>query len=216
MELSITLVSSYETQHLFVQLFIHMIEKKGVKDVLKICFVLLQILLAIAGSASLIAKSIFYVKLSSFTTISVSATLLMFLCPLLALWCGLYGYTCLSSRKKIHIFFYVISLTALMNFQVILAMKSGRFVENSRGWLHTQWHGLSDRQKNVVQEKMQCCGFETATDEPGSKCKSEISCSEQISPILILLRNRLQKLLLGLFFVETLCLCLISFLKFGK
>lgn len=193
-----------------------MIWKSEIKSGLRVIFLLLQTLIILSGLVSGILILAIYFRSSSFFGIAFKSLFPVLMACAFSAANGCLGYTCLSSHKKMRLFLFILSLASLLNLQIILAIKSNGIVENSRPWISARWGGLSDSQREFIQDKFQCCGLETVSDRSGSGCTHAAECLGKFRKISISLRGLSQGFLLFMFFTETLSLCILSFLKFGK
>lgn len=193
-----------------------MIYRKEIKLGLKVSFIILQTFVLLAGVGTMTLVLTLYLRMSTFVNIPFRELVPVLAACVFSLLNGTLGYLCVSSRKKIRIFLFYMSLAALLNIQIVLALKSNRLVEDNKSWLNSSWSMFSDPQRSFVQGRFQCCGFETLTDRSGGGCPYKRNCLDQFVQISKALRARSQKFLLVLFFIETLGFCILSFLKFGR
>ncbi|KAI5169698.1 hypothetical protein PAEPH01_0927 [Pancytospora epiphaga] len=193
-----------------------MIFRKQIRIGLKVLFILLQTFLLLSGLAVLIFVFTMYFRLQELVNIEMKVLVPITACSCLSILNGGLSYIGLPSKKKIHFFFFTLSLAALLNIEIILAMMSSRLVDKGGPWINENWSNFSQFQRTFVEKQFECCGLETVTDRPGNNCKFTSNCMAKFVPIMKALRSLVQKSLMVLFFLETLSLCILSFLKFGK
>lgn len=170
----------------------------------------------LAGVCSVVLLLPIYIRLKSLVAVPIGH-----ICPvisegLIALISGILGCVCLLNRNNMVTFAFILTLVALMNLQVILSLKSGMLPEKSRPWFNSEWSQFTNEQRNYVQGRLGCCGLETTTDRPGTICRSNINCMDKLITITKNMRNLSQKLLVTMFFVETIALSIFALLRFGK
>lgn len=187
-----------------------MIWKKEIKTGLKVTFVLLQIAIIIAGLGTAVALLPLYFRIKSFTGLTIKSIYPALLACILSVTTGFLGYASLAQKKKMYFFLFVLSLASLMNLEMIMAFQSNKLVKDNTRWINSSWADLSDIQKDYVQEHMKCCG------EGEDTCKYEGKCLDKFKGTIMVMRSVLEKFLVCMFFIETLSLSVLSFLKFGK
>jgi len=183
---------------------------------IKIVFLLLEALIFMAGFSTLIIFINIFIRANQFLKISDTSILLPLTLSVLFLVNGTLGYLTSINKKRRSFFFFILTLLALMNLQIILIIKADRFVDTNKFWLNKQWSFMTDDQKKFFQESLRCCGLETLTDRSTPGCHHNKTCSSQLSYLAIALKTYVQFYLISMFFVESISLCLISFLRFGK
>lgn len=193
-----------------------MIWKKEIKTTLRVIFILLQLSLIMIGFGTVMILLPVYYRINAFVSLSVKSLCPAILAGVLSITSGILGYTSLRKKKKVHFFLFILSLASLMNLEVLLALFSNRLVDDNKLWLNNSWTQLSNSQKNIVQDHLACCGLETINDRAGSICNSTIPCLKKFNGVARSIRNAIQTSIVCFFFLETLGLAIISFLKFGK
>lgn len=193
-----------------------MFSEQKIKTILKSIFLLLQISILFSGITSFIICTALYFKIGYIFNYRTKSMIPLLFLSTLSIVNGIFGMMCISSKKKIKVFFFVLSLISLMDIQIVIAFKSNKLVENNKSWMNDRWNMISNEQKNFLETKFKCCGFETRTDRNSSGCKFKNSCYSELNEITIKLRDFIQRFLIALFLIESVSLCVFSFLKFGK
>ncbi|ELA41094.1 uncharacterized protein VICG_01887 [Vittaforma corneae ATCC 50505] len=187
-----------------------------VRTSVKVIFHLLQITVILSGVLTLLTVYLLFVRPDSLIPIPPKYLFPITSIGILSIINGFIGFNCLNSERKTKVFLFVLTLSALMNIQIILAISSNRILDKRVLWMNERWNALSAVQKEYVQRKFQCCGLETTSDRSTPRCKFNVPCSSVLESVLRTLRNTSQLVLVYMFFIETLSLCTLSFLKFIK
>ncbi len=95
-------------------------------------------------------------------------------------------------------------------------MKSNGIVEHGVAWSNSRWNDFSLPQKAYIQNQFGCCGLETLNDRVSGKCKFSTPCAPFFEKMLKTIRFTIQRLLIYMFFIETVSLATFGFLKFIK
>lgn len=190
--------------------------KVAVRDGCKIQFHVLQIIILISGAFLSVILGILF-----FTTDHLITVPRKYLWPVAAMCIvaivnGYLGFVCLNSERKTKIFLFILTMCIVLNLQVYLAIKSNRIVENSGPWSSGRWASLTLSQKAYIQKTFGCCGLETTTDRVAGKCNFDTPCLPFFEIMLRTIRHWVQKVLIYLFFIETVSLATFGFLKYIK
>lgn len=183
---------------------------------IKVTFYLLQALIIISGALSLIAVYLLFIRPSALIPVPSKYLFLITITSILSIVNGLLGFNSLNSERKTKVFLFILTLSALMNVQIALAIASNKILDKRGLWMNERWNKLSEVQKTYLQEKFHCCGLETVTDRATPGCRFNTPCFVVFENVLRILRNTSQSILVYMFFIETLSLCTLSFLKFIK
>ena len=186
-----------------------MMWKREIRIGLKATFILLQIATALAGVCTAIVLLPLYFRISRFIAFRFRSLCPTLLACALSVTTGSVGYASLARKKKMYFFLFVLSLASLMNLEIVIALQSNRLADNNTKWLSSGWEGLSAAQREYIQEHMKCC----ASLE---KCKYGKDCLAKFQDMTMAMRGASEKFLIALFFMETLSLSVLSFLKFGR
>ncbi|KAI4291805.1 hypothetical protein PAPHI01_1079 [Pancytospora philotis] len=191
-----------------------MICEKQIKIGLKVVFILLQTVIGLSGLFTGIFVGTIYSRLKGFLLIPLRAVVPLLALASFGLINGLIGYTCLASKRKTRLFFFVLTMAALLNLQLLLSFNSNRLLVGNKDWLNRNWMSFSDTQKSVVEDHLECCGLETTLDRSSHGCQHQISCMSKARSIGFAMHAIVQKTVLLLFFIETLSLCVLACLRF--
>lgn len=187
-----------------------------VRTSVRVVFHLLQIVVILSGILSLLTVYLLFARPDSLVSIPPRYLVPVTAISVLSIINGFIGFNCLNSERKTKVFLFVLTLSALMNIQIILAISANRMLDKRVPWMNERWNALTAEQRVYVQRNFQCCGLETTGDRSTPGCKFNIPCSAVLENILRTLRNTSQLVLVYMFFIETLSLCTLSFLKFIK
>ena len=193
-----------------------MVDKKITRTGLKVSFMLIQSAMIVVGVGFLALLIPVLGRLRGLVSLPCMTVLPVFLVGVFSVASGVLGCVSILRRNRLAAFAFILALVALMNLEVILSLKSGIFVENSRPWLSAQWSNFTNAQRNFVQQELACCGMETSGDRPGTTCSSQVPCVGKFLVILEKMRNISQKTLAVMFFLETVGLSILALLRFGK
>lgn len=193
-----------------------MFELAKIRTPIKIFFHLLQVGIILSGSLSLFFVYLLFTREGSLIPVSPNLLFKITSISILSVVSGYLGLNCLNSERKTKIFLFIISICALMNLQILMAIESNRILDTKVEWMNERWSALSSAQKIYVQEKFKCCGLETVEDRAAGKCSYNVPCASIFSNILRTIRNVSQQALVSMFFIETLALSMLGFLKFIK
>lgn len=193
-----------------------MIQRRTLKTALKVIFVILQTVVVLSGLCIVILCIVWFARVRLFLTLPTVAIVTISATAWLAVLNGFTGYMCVPHRPKARLFFFVLTLAALLNLQLLLIINSGRIVPTGRGWLNSNWANFDNDQRQLVESHFECCGYETITDRSSPGCNYTTSCLARLKPLGITLQIIVQRAILGLFYIETLSLCILTFLKFGN
>lgn len=191
-----------------------MIGLEKVRKALKICFHLLQVVVIFSGISALVLVLVLYLRSNSLVAVSSSTLIPVTTVCILSIVNGYLGFNSVNSEKRTKIFLFVLTIAAIMNLQIILAVKSNKIVENREAWINSRWESFTDIQKVYVQQKFRCCGLETVNDRSTGGCRFQTPCSVVFESISKTVRRFVQRSLIYMFFVESLSLTILAFLKF--
>lgn len=191
-----------------------MIGLEKVRKVLKVGFHLLQVLVVFSGVSTLVLVLVLYLRSNSLVPVSLSSLVPVIVICILSVANGYLGFNSVNSEKKTKIFLFILTIAAIMNFQIILAVRSNRIVENREAWINSRWESFTDVQREYVQRKFRCCGLETVADRTTKSCVFRKPCSEVFESISKTVRRFVQRSLIYMFFVESMSLTILAFLKF--
>lgn len=186
------------------------------KKIIRISFYLLQIAIIITGIMSLFFTFLLYLRFRSSMAIPSYLLMNVFVFALLAILNSYLGFSCLNSEKKSKIFLFILTLTIMMNFQMIFLIKSSNFIQNRETWMNLRWNHFSNAQKNVLQLGFKCCGFETINDRSTKQCRFTTPCSVIFNSISKTVIGYVQTALYSMFLIESLSLSFLSYIKFIK
>lgn len=182
----------------------------------KVFFHLLQIAIVLSGSFTFLVVYLLFTRANSLIPISLGLLAPISAISVLSITSGFLGLNSLNSERKTKVFLFILTLAALMNMQIILVLKSDRLMDKRVEWMNARWNGMSDSQRNFVQRMFKCCGLETTGDRAGQSCRHDRPCGTILKAMLKTIRNISQGVLIYMFFIESLSLCALSFLKFIK
>lgn len=191
--------------------------KEAVKKTLKIFFYLIQIAIFTVAVSTLILAITIYLKSNDLIKLSIKYIAVTAIVSVLTAASCFCGYKAIRSKNRLDICYYLLFTLILMNLQAITALKSGLIPEKIVSWTNNRWNELDNSQKNHVQLRFKCCGFDNASDRPGSRCLGGAKgCLTPFIEISKSLRTIFQHILFTCFFVETLGMGILSVLKLRK
>lgn len=190
--------------------------KSTVKKTFKVMFFFIQALVFISGVGGSIVGTTVYLTSHELLQIPPKALVLSHLLSILEVLSAILGYTALASRRKLRMLVYISITLILMNTQAIMAAKSWVIYERSRAWGDWRWSSLSENQRNFVQTKLKCCGFSNPTDRSGSSCGGEKGCVDVVYKLSRSVSILIQKILMFLFFFESVGIGILSMLRLRK
>ena len=193
-----------------------MIGQEKVRNCIKVAFYLLQVAVLLSGAFSIVLCIAIFTKKDSLVPIPNKYLAPISAMCILSLVNGFLGFVCLNSERKTKTFLFILTICALFNIQILLAMKSNKITENSETWMNDRWNHFSLRQRSFIQNNFGCCGLETIEDRVGGACSFDIPCSLFFDKMLKTLKSLIQKILVFMFFLETVSLSIFGFLKFIK
>lgn len=193
-----------------------MIGQEKVRNCIKVLFYLLQVAVLLSGAFCIVLSLVLFTKKDSLIPIPSKYLAPITAMCILSLVNGYLGFVCLNSERKTKTFLFILTICALFNIQILLAMKSNKITENNEDWMNERWNYFSIQQKAFIQNKFGCCGLETTTDRASGKCVFDVPCANFFEKMLRTLRSLIQKVLVFMFFLETVSLSTFGFLKFIK
>lgn len=193
-----------------------MFGKDKVSKCTKILFHILQIIILLFGVFSMVLSIFLFAKTDSLIPLPVKYLAPAMAICILSIVNGYLGFVCLNSERKTKTFLFILTLCCLLNLQIFLAIKSNNIVENSSKWTNGRWNSFSLQQRSYIQKQFGCCGLETVNDRAAGKCNFDIPCGPFFEKMLKTIRSVIQKILIYMFFVETVSLSTYGFLKFIK
>lgn len=186
------------------------------RTTIKVLFHLTQIVVITSGVVSFLSLYLLLLKSDSLIPLPSKYVFPITAISILAVGNGLLGLSCLNSDRRTKVFLFVLTLSALMNIQILLAISSNRMLDRRVQWMNERWSRLTTPQKQFIQQKFKCCGLETTSDRTTAQCDFSVPCGAVIKGILRTLRNVSQSALVYMFFIESVSLCSLVFLKFIK
>ncbi|WEL39943.1 tetraspanin-like protein [Encephalitozoon hellem] len=190
--------------------------KSTVKKTFKVVFFFIQALVFISGVGGSIVGTTIYLTAQELLQIPAKILMLSYTIGALEVLSAILGYTALSSRRKLRMLVYISITLVLMNIQAIIAVKSWDVYERSREWGDWRWSSLTENQRNFVQAKFRCCGFYNAADRSGSSCGGENGCVGAVYKLSKSVSKLIQKILMFLFFFESVGVGILSMLRLRK
>lgn len=187
-----------------------------VRTAIKISFHLLLIATILSGLLSIFTVYLLFLRPDSLIPIPLKYLFPITAISILSIINGFLGFNSINSDRKTKVFLFILTIVALMNIQIILAISSNRILDHKTSWMNERWSVLSSAQKNFIQKKFKCCGLETTSDRSTADCNFNTPCSVVLEGLLKTIRNTSQAILIYMFFIESLSLCSLSFLKFIK
>lgn len=184
-----------------------------VRKVLRISFYLLQIIVVSASAISLLLSLTIFLRSNSLIALPIRYMIPIIAVCILSMANGYLGITSINTERKTRIFIFILTLVIVMNFQVIFAMAANKVVDQKERWMNDRWESFSIAQKKYVEKSFQCCGLETIRDRSNINCRFDRTCSFVFTLMARTLQKLLQKSLLCLFFIESLSLTILSFVK---
>ncbi|KAL6121807.1 hypothetical protein NUSPORA_01210 [Nucleospora cyclopteri] len=186
---------------------------KELKSAIKIFYYLIQAIIFLSGTTILIFSWIIYINSYEFLHITPIVMIPICFMSIISIINSLFGCAVMLKFSKTKLFLFILSLTALLNFQLIQVFRANQIVDNFKVWTRTKWMILTEDQKNFLQQKLDCCGFETINEESGSICNSKVPCLKIFKKMSYSLRSNIQKLISFMFLLETIGLCIFSLIK---
>ncbi|KAM0679594.1 hypothetical protein GINT2_002224 [Glugoides intestinalis] len=193
-----------------------MLGLEKVRGGVKVVFHILQIAIFLSGAMTFILAYLLFTRQDSLIPVPTKMLAPITAISILSVTNGFLGFNCLNSERKTKVFLFILTLAILMNIQIVLAVRSGRIMDHRVEWINDRWSSLSSTQKDFIQRKFRCCGLETINDRAGHGCRYDVPCAPMLKAILRTLRNSTQASLICMFFIESLSLCTLGFLKFIK
>lgn len=193
-----------------------MLGLEKIRGGVKVTFHILQILIFLSGAMTFILSYLLFTRQDSLIPVPSKLLFPITALSILSITNGFLGFNCLNSDRKTKVFLFILTLAALMNIQIILAVRSGRIMDHRVEWINDRWSSLTKSQKDYIQHKFKCCGLETTNDRAGFACRYDTPCAPMLKSILRTIRNSTQAALIYMFFIESLSLCTLGFLKFIK
>lgn len=193
-----------------------MIGHEKTRSCVKVLFHLLQVVVLLSGAFSIVLSIVLFIKKDSLVPVPIQYLAPITAMCILSLVNGYLGFVCLNSERKTKTFLFILTMCALLNVQIFLAIKSNKIIEHSERWMNERWSALSLQQRIFIQNQFGCCGLETINDRVGGKCKFSSPCSPFFEKMLKAIASVIQKLLIYMFFIETVSLSTFGFLKFIK
>ncbi|ADM12659.1 uncharacterized protein Eint_111600 [Encephalitozoon intestinalis ATCC 50506] len=190
--------------------------KSTVKKTFKVLFFFIQALVFISGVGGSIVGTTVYLTAHELLQIPKKALVISYTLGILEVTSGILGYTALVSRRKIRMLVYILITLILMNAQAMAVVKNSAIYEKSHSWADQRWSLLSEEQRNFIQMKFRCCGFFNPADRNGSSCGGEYGCAETIDKLSKSTVKLLQKILMFLFFLESVGVGILSMLRLRK
>ncbi|AFN84141.1 hypothetical protein EROM_111600 [Encephalitozoon romaleae SJ-2008] len=190
--------------------------KSTVKKTFKVVFFFIQALVFISGVGGSIVGTTVYLTAHELLQIPEKVLVISYLLSILEVLSAILGYTALVSRRKLRMLVYVLITLILMNTQAMMAVKGWTIYERSRAWGDWRWSSLTENQRSFVQTKFKCCGFSNPTDRSGPNCGGGKGCADVVYKLSRNVSVLMQRILMFLFFFESVGIGILSMLRLRK
>ncbi|ORD98831.1 hypothetical protein A0H76_1860 [Hepatospora eriocheir] len=191
-----------------------MIAKNFIRLILKVIYGFIQLFMVLLGIVLIFALWSIYIAIQSPLNLHYKSLQFISSICLILIINGIAGFRTIFKRSKFRVCIYIFTLVALINLQFIQLLKNNEFVEKNYDWTNIKWGLLNDNQRSHLQTAFGCCGFDNPSDRPGSKCVSTEGCVKKFLNVGYNLRKKSNAIIFILYFLESLGLCIISYLKF--
>lgn len=191
--------------------------KKSIKKFLKSFFILIQAIVFMYSISLKIIAFTVYLKARDILQMSLGVFLLLFGISSTSALSSILGFHILNTKKKLKLTFWILITMFLINFQVILAIKSSLLPEKSLFWGDNIWEGMNEYQKNFVQERFKCCGFRDTSDRNATVCNfKDKSCFKVLYNLSLSLRMFIERSVVFMLFIESMGVCIVSLIKYRR
>ncbi|KAF9763941.1 hypothetical protein NGRA_0943 [Nosema granulosis] len=190
--------------------------KSKVKKIFKLAFFLIQAMVFVSSiTISMISFTVFY--RGRFLNIPAKYLFISQVLCTLSFTSSIIGMKTMHSKRRIRMFFYIVFTLILMNLQVLISLKSSMIPEKAHTWGDRLWENMDVEQKRFVQNKFQCCGYDSITDRPAEVClfKNE-NCYNVLHAMSLSLRSLIEKTMIFLFITESTGIGILALIKLRR
>ncbi|WUR02167.1 tetraspanin [Vairimorpha necatrix] len=191
--------------------------RNGIKKILKLSFIFIQVLTFIYAIALGVMSIILFYKVKDILQLTYKNLLLLLAISFTSAGLSLIGFQLINTKKKFKYVIYIFLSLLLMNLEFVLALKSSLLPEKSIKWGENIWIGLSEYQRNFLQEKFKCCGFKNKDDMSGAICDYEgVGCLKVLYDVSVSIRSFIERSVVFVLFIESIGLGIIATLRFRR
>ncbi|KAF7684763.1 hypothetical protein TCON_0062 [Astathelohania contejeani] len=188
--------------------------KKQIQALIKIVFGISQVILFLIGVFIIISSITIFIREKELLNIKWMVFLYALIFGKLCISIGVSGSIILSRHTKSMACVYTSMVVTLMNIGFILLLITPQVIEHLPEWSNKRWDQINTEQRNFIQLQLECCGFNSKEDRPGTECAGNIEpCLQPLIDLSKMLVYNISKFSFFIFFVSSINLIILSMLK---